>query len=678
MNRQPFTHTPTMTISATSIRGGMVALVLLASPAAEVAAQTSDSTTLPRVVVTATRVATPLSSRLSSVAVLHGDVLRRMGVQDVADALRLVPGIIIARSGGQGAQTSIFLRGAESDYVRVLVDGVPMNDPGGSIDLAHYSLEDVERIEVVKGPVSVLYGTDAVAGVVQIFTRGAHDSGTRTASIDAGARAGSYDTRAGDVSLGYGAGRALATLTASTVRTDGILPFNNQYRDDGAAARLLLRGESGALLSIAGRLSDDVYHYPTDGSGAVVDQNAYRSDRRGSLALDAEQPLGSSFKAIVSLTGLEGEGRTEDAPDAAADTLGFFSYRSAGSLRRRVADGRLELALAPSTVASLGTEWSVEKQRNTDTSSFGGPRSHFAAERSNKALYAQLLGERGRLSYVIGGRYDDNETFGVFRTARAAASVRTWSGGTVRASLGTAFKAPTFLETFSSAFATGNPELVPERARSWELAAEQVVSPRLTVSATWFQQQFQDLIQYTFQLDPQEPNYFNVAAASARGLELQATAEVASGIRADASTTLLRTRVEDAGFDSGEGATFVEGQRLLRRPGVSGTLAIHAARSPRVTLDLSATYVGERDDRDFSTFPATPVTLDGYVRVDAAAAFHLRAASGSGVATTLLLRADNLFDARYEAVFGFPAARRMWTVGLRIERGGTRPSDSAR
>jgi vitamin B12 transporter len=204
------------------------------------------------------------------------------------------------------------------------------------------------------------------------------------------------------------------------------------------------------------------------------------------------------------------------------------------------------------------------------------------------------------------------------------------------------------------------------------------VSPRLTVSATWFQQQFQDLIQYTFQLDPQEPNYFNVAAASARGLELQATAEVASGIRADASTTLLRTRVEDAGFDSGEGATFVEGQRLLRRPGVSGTLAIHAARSPRVTLDLSATYVGERDDRDFSTFPATPVTLDGYVRVDAAAAFHLRAASGSGVATTLLLRADNLFDARYEAVFGFPAARRMWTVGLRIERGGTRPSDSAR
>ena len=662
-----------MNIATVYLRRALAAFAVAASGTAA-AAQRADSTSLPRVVVTATRVETSLGSRLSSVAVLEGDSLRRMGVQNLADALRLVPGVSIARSGGQGAQTSIFMRGGESDYVRVLVDGVPMNDPGGSIDLAHFSLDDVERIEVVRGPVSVLYGTDAVAGVIQIFTRQSSGErgiggGTTVTSVDAAARLGSYDARAGDVSLGVGGPRAGGTLAVSTARSDGILPFNNQYRDDGAIARAVLRGERGSRLAISGRLKDDVYHYPTDGAGAVVDQNAYRSDRRTSVAVDAEQPLGARLKAVASFTALEGDGRTEDAPDSPADTLGFFAYRSAGSVRRRVADGRLELSVAPSTVASLGAEWSLEKQRNTDTSSFGGPRTHFAAERANHALYGQLLGERGRLSYVIGGRYDDNETFGIFRTARAAASVQAWSGGTLRASIGTAFKAPTFLETFSSAFSTGNPALVPERARSWELGAEQVFSPgRLTLTAAWFQQQFHDLIQYTFQVDPSAPNYFNVAAASARGLELEVIGQPASGIQARASTTFLRTRVEDAGFDSGEGATFVEGQPLLRRPAVSATLALRATRSPRVTFDVSATYVGARDDRDFSTFPATPIELEGYVRVDAAAAYRIGEATGSGIATTLLLRADNLLGEEYQEVFAFPAPKRVVTIGLRMER----------
>jgi vitamin B12 transporter len=239
--------------------------------------------------------------------------------------------------------------------------------------------------------------------------------------------------------------------------------------------------------------------------------------------------------------------------------------------------------------------------------------------------------------------------------------------------VGTAFKAPTFLETFSSAFSTGNPALDPERARSWELWAEQIVSPgRLTLTAAWFQQRFRDLIQYAFQPDPQLPNYFNVAEASARGLELEAVATPAGGFHLRASTTLLRTRVEDAGFDSGEGATFVEGKRLLRRPSVSSLLALRATRWPRVAVDLAATYTGERDDRDFSSFPATPVSLRGYVRVDAAASIRLTRATGDGFSSTVLLRADNLLGERYEDVYAFEAPRRLVTAGLRIERGPNR------
>jgi vitamin B12 transporter len=663
-------------MTSSSVRQRLLIVACVAAAARPAAAQRADSTALPRVVVTATRVDTPLGSRLASVASLSGDELRRAGVQDVADALRLVTGVIIARSGGPGAQTSMFLRGAESDYVRVLVDGVPMNDPGGSIDLAHFPMDDVERIEVVRGPVSVLYGTDAVAGVVQIFTRGA--VGGAGPSLSGGARAGSRGARGGDISLGIGDRSVHGTVTAAASRSEGVLPFNNESRSEVAAARVAARAAGGARVAVAARLTDDVFHYPTDGAGAIVDRNAYRSDRRESLSLEAVQPLGARLTAVVSLAALDGSGRTDDAPDGAADTLGFFLYRSEGSLRRRTADGRLQLSIAPSAVASFGAEWASEAQRNSDTSSFGGPRSRFAAERSNRAVYAQLLGERGRFSYVVGGRYDDNETFGVFRTARVAAAVQAWPGATVRASLGTAFKAPTFFETFSSAFSSGNPALRPERARSWEVWAEQVVAPgRMSLSAAWYQQHFRDLIQYTFQPDPRQPNYFNVAEASSRGLELEAKARAFTGVSARVSATLLRTRVEDAGFDTGDGATFVEGRRLLRRPSAGGALAVRVTRWPRVVIDAAVHHVGKRDDRDFSTFPATPVTLDRYLRVDAAASIRLDDANGAGVSSTLILRADNLLGERYQDVYAFAAPRRIVTVGLRVERGARVVSDTS-
>jgi vitamin B12 transporter len=159
------------------------------------AAQQADSTRLPRVVVTATRLHSPIGGNIASVSVLHGDSLRARGVRDVAEALREVPGASVVRSGSYGAQTALFLRGAENDYVRVLVDGVAMNEPGGSIDLAAYTIDNVDRIEVVRGPASVLYGSDAVAGVVQIFTRRARGE----AQVDASVSGATFGTRLADV-----------------------------------------------------------------------------------------------------------------------------------------------------------------------------------------------------------------------------------------------------------------------------------------------------------------------------------------------------------------------------------------------------------------------------------------------------------------------------------------------
>ncbi|MGE5745322.1 MAG: TonB-dependent receptor, partial [Gemmatimonadota bacterium] len=135
------------------------------------AAQTPDTVTLPPVVVTATRIPATLNALSSAVTVISGESLRARGIATVADALRLTPGAAVIATGSFGGQTSVFLRGGESDYVKVLIDGVPQNQPGGFYDFANLGTEDVERIEIVRGPVSVLYGSDAVTGVVQVFTR---------------------------------------------------------------------------------------------------------------------------------------------------------------------------------------------------------------------------------------------------------------------------------------------------------------------------------------------------------------------------------------------------------------------------------------------------------------------------------------------------------------------------
>ncbi|MEW5918289.1 MAG: TonB-dependent receptor, partial [Gemmatimonadota bacterium] len=285
------------------------------------------------------------------------------------------------------------------------------------------------------------------------------------------------------------------------------------------------------------------------------------------------------------------------------------------------------------------------------------------ADRTTKATYAQVVGESGPLSYTIGGRYDDNDVFGSFRTARAGVAWRARRGLTLRASAGSAFKAPTFLEQFSTAFTVGNAALEPERSRTIEAGLTQgLANGRAQIGATWFSQRFHDMIQYTF-VDVSSPNYFNVAAASARGVELEASSRVGHEAHIAAQVTLLKTRVDDAGFDEGPNANFVEGNRLLRRPSVTAAVTGRTNLTSRLTFDARILHVGKRDDRDFSTFPATPLTLDSYRRVDLGFSYRL---TGYVPAFTLFMRAENVLDSEYQEVANFEAPGRTIIVGARV------------
>ena len=179
---------PSRTAAAAVLAAALGAPVLAAQ-------QPEDTVKLNPIVVTATRVPTPLASVSSAITVVTGEELRERGIGTVAEALRDVPGVDVVETGPWGGATSLFVRGGESDYVRVLVDGVPVNTPGGGVDLAALTTADVERIEIVRGPASVLYGSDAVTGVVQVFTRSAAD-GLRWDAAARGGRA-SRPARAG-------------------------------------------------------------------------------------------------------------------------------------------------------------------------------------------------------------------------------------------------------------------------------------------------------------------------------------------------------------------------------------------------------------------------------------------------------------------------------------------------
>jgi vitamin B12 transporter len=640
--------------------------ILLALVAAPLAAQQStDTTVLHPIVVTATRVPIGQQVAPASVTVIRGEELRSRGIANVADALATVPGLSVVRSGSFGATTSLFARGGESDYVKVLVDGVPLNSPGGTFDFATLTTDNIDRIEVVRGPASVIYGSDAVVGVVQLFTR--RGVGTPHGHVDV--RGGSFGTIEGEGGVTGGNGPIGYSVGASARETDGVLPFNNGFRNRAASGRLTF-APAGGIVDLTARRSDATFHFPTDGSGAVVDSNAFRRDHRTVLGLDAVRHVTSrvDVRLLGAASRLDG-GSTND-PDSPGDTTGFYS-RDNARIGRRSADLRADAHFSDRATLSLGGVVEREQARSNSTSRFQrfpASSTTFSAHRTNTSIYAQVIGSAGsRLTYTASGRVDETATFGTFVTGRTSLAWQLARSTSVRAAVGNAFKAPAFEETFSSAFTIGNPDLEPEQTLSWEATAEQRIGSHAVISATYFDQKFRDLIQYVLgnaSTDFRGTNE-NLAGASARGLELEARALSLGALDLGASVTLLRTRVTDAG--NGAFGTFVNGERLLRRPARSAALTADYRFERQARVGVAVRYVGQRDDRDFSKDER--VELDPYAVLDLSADVSLASMSPTLSPLALTVRIENAFDREYQPAFGFSAPGRTVLVGARAEIG---------
>ncbi|HEX6251920.1 MAG TPA: TonB-dependent receptor [Gemmatimonadaceae bacterium] len=627
-------------------------------------AQDTSVVQLDTILVSASKAPPGSAPVAQAVTVISGGELRAAGITRVSEALRFVPGAAVTGSGAVGSVTALFLRGGESRYTKVLIDGVAVNAVGGYFDFSHLTTDNVDRIEVVRGPGSVVYGADAMTGVVHIFTR----RGEGPPALEAEARGGSHGTREISATMLGAADRLQYTLGAARFATDGILPFNNEYANRTFSGSARFSPAARTRIDLSARLGSARYHYPTDFLGFVEDSNSFRDQRRFTLGLDGSHRLGNR----VELRVLAGTNRVTDLTDDIEPPPQFSGGEEDIHTKYRVrthresGEARASITL-PGALLTTGIEYVRETERTVASEApVGGAQretSAFSGTRETRVGFAELAGVAGRLEYTISGRVDRPSDFGAFGTYRVGVASR-WRWVRLRAAAATAFNAPSFSQLLPTAFTTGSPDLEPERVRALEGGVDlSVARERLRIGVTRFDQRFLDLIQFVGGGPPDFLGSFaNLAEARARGWEADVRSAPLAGWIASLSHTWLDAAI--ARLDERYEGSLEAGQRLIRRPRRQGAATLTYGGWERGSMTVAARYVGSRSDLDFREFPSPLVELPAYTVADVSASVLLLGARGDDE-LSLTARVENLFDRRYEEVLYYEAPGRTLLLGLR-------------
>jgi vitamin B12 transporter len=616
----------------------VLAALLSTTPRLVAQEQARDSIPLvhaPPIVVTPHRATTPAVRVASSVTVVTRDEIERRQHRTVLDVLRDVPGVTVVRNGGTGGVTSVFLRGAGSDHALILVDGVEINDPSSpanTYDLAHLLTADVDRIEILRGPQSTLYGSSAMGGVIHVFTR----RGEEGAHASLLAEGGSHGTAHLAASVSGGRGRLRYAISGVERRSDGIsaapAALGNRERDphrvreaSGRLAWIASGIELGGSVRVLDAENDFDLGVPTGDDPNLRAETTELSGRVwGGFAAAAGR-----WRQTVSLGFARHDRATRDEPDPAHPADRLTSEFDGG---RWKLEWIHEAQLAGRLIAGVDTERETASGSTLSESAFGPFASELPEESARTSgVFAHHELEFGPFAAALGARVDDHDRFGAAATFRVAPVLR-WGGTRFKGTYGTGFKAPTLFQLFDPQF--GDPDLDPETSRGWDAGLERdLADGRLRLGVTAFAARYEDLIAF------ESDGFRNVRAATSRGLEASASVIPAATVR-------LRTHYTYTGAEDASGGP-EDGEPLIRRPRHQASVLFELALPRQGDLALEVRYVGEREDLDFSSFPARRVTLDDYALVRVAGSV----AWGAGV--DLFARVENLLDAQYEEVFGF-------------------------
>jgi len=599
----------------------------------------------------------------SAVTVITGEEMERRQIRHAADALRSVPGLAVSRTGGVGSQTQVRVRGAEANQLKVVIDGVEVNSlSAGDFQFETLLATNIERIEVIRGPQSGVYGANALAGVINIVTR----KGNRQPEVSTQAEVGSLSTYGVSATASGADEHGYLSISVAKRDTDGFNIARSGTEKDGSDqqtvfARAGFSPTEYFRIDVMGRYQEndaevDLSDPPVDTIGAMNRREQTLARISAELDTFGKQWTHKIFADYFddSFESIDPSLTLPFTNDGERTRYGYKTTLSAD-------------------IAQFGTHTLTGLIEQIDESFEGRGIEQFSfppffvgrptiASRSNTGYAAEYRGAFAERLFLTGNfRHDDKDSFENATTYRLAGAYLLRETATrLHASYGKGITDPTFFEQFGSSTSfKGNPDLSPEKSLGWDVGVEQkFFSRRLTVDVTYFQADLSDEIA-SAQADvdgdgiPDETVINQTGTSEREGIEVSLKAEVSSNLFINGTYTYTDAKDPD-------------GSEEIRRPPHAASLGVaYRFLKGRGNINANAVYNGDMKDLNFGTFPAEVVTLDDYLLVNLAGSYKL------DDKFEIFGRVENLLDEEYEEVFGFSSAPLTAFAGLKLTLGST-------
>ena len=604
---------------------GAVSISLVSSALAQNAP--TEETTLDTIIIEGSRLNQTQTEVGSSVTIITADDIDELGFDFALDAVAAAPGVTINSNGAFGGSASVRIRGASSEQTLVLIDGVAVNDPtspGGGFNFARLDTENIERIEVLKGPQSTLWGTDAIGGVVSITTKRPEEG----LGGSAFGEYGSFNTFRGGASVGNATQTGDFRLAIVATSSDGISKAdeNNGNPEDDAYEALTFSAKGGLNLGRDVRLAADLLW--TD---AEAEFDSFSGQAQGSVADGDEVSETEEISANVSLTGSLFDDRLENLilvgySDINRENItnGAPSFSAEGDRLLYRYQGTLNIN-AQNTLA-FGAEREETTSRGEETSIDG-----------LFALYEFKPNEK--VTLTGGLRIDDHERFGSETTGRVAAAYNPTDTLTLRTSWGQGFKAPTIFQTtfFCCGATAPNADLQAETSEAFDIGLDwRSQEGKAEAGITYFDQDTENQISFSFAVG----GYENIAEVASQGVELYGLYRL---------TDWLTVSADYAYIDAENG----DGEPLVRLPEHSGDLTVSVDPEGPLSGAVLLRYNGEEQNTNGTT-------LDSWTRVDVTGSYDLNES------VELFGRIENLFDEEYQQILGYGTPDLSGYLGIRL------------
>ena len=679
------------------------------------------------IVVSATRTEARTDETPANAFIISANELARAQRVNLFDALRLSPGVTAAQTGRRGGVTSLFVRGGEPDYTKVLIDGAPVNDAGGSYDFADLTADNAARVELIRGSQSAIYGSDAMTGVLQFFT---HRGSTSVPELEFAGEGGSFAFNRQFARLSGADGGFDYSASFTHLRVDG-RDRNDDYQNRIASANLGYVFNARTQMRLTARNENSGLGAPGATGRFFPDPDERAKRRRVATSARLDDQTTKRWRQSLSFAYSESDFLSFDpvAQDLTRPDTPPISQIAAGGLRsdrrdyfnnhyrRRGLRYQTDLAdIAPLRGHFITTGLEFEEERAVLDSGFMA-LNRVAPMRTNAGAFVQdQFAYTSRVVINVGVRVENNQAkvpddfskalfnfgsrlydskvgYGTEVMPKVGALILLRRAGLqsqrgptrLRVNYGEGIKAPSMIEAFSQSYLLlGNPDLKPERTRSFDFGLEQFFwKDRLRVEGVYFKNRFRD--QIAFIADPstsggpvklpdgRKTHFINNDRATAEGFELSISTRPNRWLRFDGNYTLLDTKLDAASdvFDSAAGILVPNpeiGLPLYRRPRHSGSASV-AFIGGRFDANLDGVFIGKRRDYDpalFSRFDTKgrPIYNGGYSKLDLAGSYRLSSL------VSLFGRIENLLNQDYEEVLGYPAYRLNFSAGMRFRIGG--------